>query len=379
MNVDALHAELSRLRGLDPDKGESLSPEFYTCPDWHALERRRIFRKEWICIGRSSDFPNAGDYQALEIDEAPIIVVRRRNGELGAMSAVCMHRMALIAQGEGCAKGFTCPYHGWTYDLDGRLMTAPRMPTEFERQGRVLPQVRIDEWNGFVYVNLDANARPLTERLRPLTELLAPYHMERMRTLVRKRHTWRTNWKVLVENFLEVYHINVTHPQTLVPYSPASGLRILPRGDGFQFYEQRMPPSPEPVSLDPRIAIANEDMDEDGRQLAYVGCVFPTHLFSVTWDSVFWLSLQPRGTDEIDIDVGLAGPFDLPPGERPDPEHPNLYWITLIDMINEEDRTRVEAVQRGARSGFGRPSVLHPQEATISGFVSYLFEKIGVG
>jgi phenylpropionate dioxygenase-like ring-hydroxylating dioxygenase large terminal subunit len=200
--------------------------------------------------------------------------------------------------------------------------------------------------------------------------------MERMRVLTRQRHKWRTNWKVLVENFLEIYHINVTHPDTLAPFAPPEGARILPTSGAFQFYEHRMPDSYTPVPLDPRIGIPNADLDEEQKQVAYIGCIFPSHLFSVTWDSAFWLSLQPRGVHEVEIDVGLAGPFDIPCGTAADADHPNLYWMRLIDAINAEDRTRVESVQRGAQSGFGKPSLLHAHEATITGFVSYLLDKM---
>jgi choline monooxygenase len=375
MSVDALHAELAKLHQLDPSKGMSLPPEFYTSPEWLLLERQRIFRREWICIGRSSEFKQAGAYRVFEIDAAPFIVVRRRDGELAAMSAVCLHRMALIAQGAGCAKGFTCPYHGWTYDLEGRLISAPRMQPDFRRSDQVLPQLALEQWNGFVYVNLDPSASSLNERLAPLTRLLAPYHMERMQVLTRQRHTWRTNWKILVENFLEAYHVNVTHPSSLAPFARPDGVGMLPGAAGFQFYQHRMDESFKPVPLDPRMGIPNPDMDDEAKRMAYVGCVFPTHVFSVTWDAIFWLSLQPRGVDEVDIDVGLGGPFDLA-GEVPDPDHPGLYYLRLIEAVNAEDRARVESIQRGAHSGFGRQSVLHRHEATISGFIAYLFAML---
>jgi phenylpropionate dioxygenase-like ring-hydroxylating dioxygenase large terminal subunit len=374
MTVADLQGELARTRSLTPPM--SLMAEFYTSEDWLAQERQRIFRKEWICVGRGSEFSAVGAYRTFDIDGTRVIVVKRRDGQLGAMVAVCLHRMAEVAQGSGCAKGFVCPYHGWTYDLDGRLIAAPRMTLDFVRSGRALTQIGIQEWNGFVYVNLDAAAAPLTNRLQSLAALLAPYHMERMQVLTRQRHTWRTNWKVLVENFLEIYHINVTHPDTLAPFAPPEGARVLPTTDAFQFYEHRMPDSYRPVPLDPRIGIPNADLDEEQKQVAYIGCIFPSHLFSVTWDSVFWLSLQPRTVQEVEIDVGLAGPFDIPSGSAADPDHPNLYWIRLIDAINAEDRTRVESVQRGAQSGFAKPSLLHAYEATITGFVSYLLDKM---
>lgn len=373
MSMESMRAELATIRTRN---NVTLTPEFYTSSNWLGLERARLFRREWICVGRSSEFPQVGVYKTFDVDQVPVIVVRRPEGELAAMSAVCLHRMALIAEGAGCAKGFTCPYHGWTYDLKGRLISAPRMQPEFDRAGRTLPQLALEEWSGFVYVNLDASAASLTQRLAPLTKLLAPYHMERMQVMTRQRHIWRTNWKILVENFLEAYHVNMTHPDSLAPFAPPEGVAMLPGAPGFQFYGHLMAESATPVPLDPVIGIPNTDMDEEAKRMAYIGCVFPSHLFSVTWDAIFWLSLQPHGVDEVAIDVGLAGPFNIQAGEPLDPDHPNFYYLRLIDAVNAEDRSRVESIQRGASSGFGKQGTLHPHEATISGFINYLFNAL---
>jgi phenylpropionate dioxygenase-like ring-hydroxylating dioxygenase large terminal subunit len=254
--VDRLRTELARLASLPEAAAQSLAPEFYTSEPWLDAERRSIFRREWICVGRVEEFADVGSFRVCEVDGAPLIVVRRTSG-IAAMSAVCRHRLAVIAQGCGRADGYTCPYHGWTYDLEGRLITAPRMPTDFDRKSIRLPALAVETWGGFVYVNLDAAAPSLGERLRTLEDLLAPYHIERMRTLTRQRHVWRTNWKVLVENFLEPYHLNVTHRPTLATFAAPEGVTVLPRHGAFHFHRFRMLDTARPVPLDPRIGIPN--------------------------------------------------------------------------------------------------------------------------
>jgi choline monooxygenase len=377
VNTEQLQAELARLANLPEGKGMSLAPQFYTAANWLELERREIFRKEWICTGRADELPFPGDYRACEIDGAPIIVLRRTHGRLAAMSSVCLHRMALVTEGSGNAKRFTCPYHGWTYDLEGRLTSAPRMPDSFDRSSRRLQELRLEEWNGFVYVNLDLTAEPLSNRLKPLAIDLSPYHIERMRTIKHQRHIWRTNWKVLVENFLEPYHLNVTHAATLAPLAPPSGVSILSRTKGYQFHKHRMFDECQPVPLDPRIGIPNSDLSADQMQVACIGGIFPSHMVSVTWDSAFWLALQPNGVDEVVVDYGVAGPFAIPPDETPDPNHPNLYYLGLSEAVNAEDRMRVEAAQRGARSGLGQQSPLHPHEGPLGSFIVYLHSRLG--
>ena len=377
MSIAHLQEELARLAALPEDAAMTLASEFYTSAEWLSLERRHIFRKEWICVGRADELPSVGSYRATEVDGAPILVVRKGDGQLAAMSAVCLHRMALIAEGAGIARGFTCPYHGWSYDLEGRLISAPRMPSDFDRSSRSLPRLPLEQWNGFIFVNLDCAAQPLADRLRNLANDLAPYHLERMRTLRHERQVWHTNWKVLVENFLEPYHLNATHVTTLAPFAVPEGVTILARADGYQFHRHRMLDTFKPVPLDERIGIRNEDLSEDSKQVAYIGGVFPTQLFSVTWDSVFWLSLQPNGVDEVLVDYGVGGPFAIPAGECADPSHPNLYYLSLTEAVNAEDRRRVEGIQRAARGGLGRQSRLHPHEAPIAGFINYLHARLG--
>jgi len=377
MNTDQLRGELLRLSKLTIDRANSLAPEFYTNSDWLNLERSAIFRREWICVGRSDELLKSGDYFTAAIDGAPFVVVRTDAGELTAFSTVCRHRMALVVQGAGNARGFTCPYHGWTYDLDGNLISAPRMPKDFDRSRQCLPGIATEEWNGFVYANLCADADPLESRLQELTRELAPYHLERMRTLRRERDVWRTNWKLLVENFLEPYHLNTTHSATLAKFARPEGVTVLPKRSGYQFHAHRMSEDSQPIPLDRRIGIPNLEISEEAKRTAYIGGVFPSHLLAVTWDSVFWLAIQPRGVDEVMLEWGVAGPLQVPEGETLPPDHPNLLYVRMADLLNDEDRVRVEAVQQAAHSGYGCPSRLHPHEAPILGFIAYLQERLG--
>ena len=123
--------------------------------------------------------------------------------------------------------GFSCPYHGWTYDIDGRLFNAPRMPKEpaLDRDACRLPSVRTEIWLGFIYVNLDQHAKPLAPRLAKLQGWIKNYHVENFRTVWHKQEIWQCNWKVMTENFHEAYHVTTLHPETLLPYGSNDLLR----------------------------------------------------------------------------------------------------------------------------------------------------------
>lgn len=139
-----LLAGIRRIAVGPPEKLYSLPPEAYTSSELLALEQKEIFRREWICVGRAEEIPERGDYFTTHVDTAPLIVVRGGDGRISAFSAVCLHRMSVLAAGAGNTEAFVCPYHGWTYDIAGRLTGAPGMKAVegFEKTGRRLPEIR---------------------------------------------------------------------------------------------------------------------------------------------------------------------------------------------------------------------------------------------
>ena len=367
---------LAQVGGQDPGDALSLPPQAYTSSELLALETQEIFRKEWICVGRGDEIPQACDYFTTQVDTTPIIVVRNKDGDVTVLTNVCRHRLTVIASGAGNAEYFSCPYHGWTYDTEGQLLTAPRMPETFDISNCRLPTIRSELWNGFIYVNLDDDAEPLAPRLSGLDELFANFHVERMRTVAHTHHRWNTKWKVLVENFLEVYHIQLVHPETLYRYGSHDRIDMLAGTPAYHFYRQNLNDDVETPPLDPAFAIDNPDLNADDYRAAYVGGVFPTHVFSVVYNWVFWLALQPEGTGQVKIECGVAGPVNLPLNG---PDHPSFPYPGLVEVVNEEDRIRVEAVQRGAESGFGAQGRLHQHEGTIISFARYLGARLDRG
>jgi choline monooxygenase len=200
----------------------NLTPAMYTSQDVYAAEERAIFAREWVFGCPVDKVAKPGDYVTTTVAGAPIVIVRGADDVIRAFSAVCRHRAALIAQGEGCTKAFRCPYHGWTYGLDGALRAAPLMDKakDFQRKDYGLVGVLAEVWENFVFINLDPNAAPLRPRLAPLSERLKGYRINEFRHAHRMEYTIRTNWKLYTENSLEEYHIPIVHPNTLQPAQP---------------------------------------------------------------------------------------------------------------------------------------------------------------
>ncbi|MEO1456360.1 MAG: aromatic ring-hydroxylating dioxygenase subunit alpha, partial [Pseudomonadota bacterium] len=191
----------------DPARSLSLSADAYTEPRWVGLERDAIFAATWQWVCHVEKLRAPGRFVAVEIAGRPIAVVRDREGTLRAFYNVCKHRAHGLLQGEGEATRIMCPYHAWTYRLDGQLVRAPHTErlTDFDPAEICLDQVRVEEFCGFVYVNLDPEAAPLAAQSGDLAaEVLhwAP-DVERLTHAHRLTYSIRSNWKNVVDNFLE--------------------------------------------------------------------------------------------------------------------------------------------------------------------------------
>jgi phenylpropionate dioxygenase-like ring-hydroxylating dioxygenase large terminal subunit len=190
--------------------------DWYSDPAVLRLERERIFRRTWQYAGRADQVQEPGAFFTCDLGGSPIVVVRDREARLRAFLNVCRHRGSLVCEGEGRRETLQCPYHAWTYELDGSLRAAPRSDREpgFDKDALGLVPAAVDAWGPFVFVNPDAETGPLAETLGELPELVAAagIELESLRFLQRTGGEYEANWKVCSENFLECYHCQVAHP-----------------------------------------------------------------------------------------------------------------------------------------------------------------------
>jgi choline monooxygenase len=196
--------------------GRTLPFDWYSDPAVLRLERERIFRRAWQYAGRADQVAEPGAFFTCDLGGVPVVVVRGKDEELRAFFNVCRHRGSLVCEGEGRRETLQCPYHAWTYDLDGSLRAAPRSDREpgFDKEGLGLVPVSVGAWGPFVFVNPDAGAAPLADTLGDLPALVARagLDVDALRFLKRSTSEYEANWKVCSENFLECYHCQVAHP-----------------------------------------------------------------------------------------------------------------------------------------------------------------------
>jgi phenylpropionate dioxygenase-like ring-hydroxylating dioxygenase large terminal subunit len=201
---------------VDAVELKTLPWSWYTDPSVLQLERERIFRRSWQYVGHEGDVPEPGSFVAASVGDVPVVLVRDKEDTLRAFLNVCRHRGSLVCEGSGRRETLQCPYHAWTYGLDGRLITAPRGNREggIDKDELGLVPLRLETWGPLLFVNPDADAEPLDDYLDGIPERVADAGIDlaALRFLQRSESELDCNWKVSAENFLECYHCPTAHP-----------------------------------------------------------------------------------------------------------------------------------------------------------------------
>src|SRR6204780_1997884 len=201
---------------IDPDiaRAWTLPSHLYADAATFAAEKEKVFARSWQGVGHRDQVRNAGDYFTTELVGEPLLIVRGADGKLRGFYNVCRHRAGPPAEGCGSRKLFRCGYHGWTYGLDGALISATEIEgiEGFRAEDFALAPVRTEEWFGFIFVNLDAEARPVPERLGEFPAQAEKFQFAGMKLFEPRTYGMKCNWKTYVDNYLEGYHLPSVHP-----------------------------------------------------------------------------------------------------------------------------------------------------------------------
>ncbi len=194
--------------------GYSLNQQFYTNPDIYELELERIVYRNWILAGHVSQLPEPGDFKVLNVARESAIIVRESDGELKGFANVCRHRGSLVClESHGHTDKFSCPYHGWMYDIDGKLLAARDMPDDFDKAAHGLKPVSVDVIHGLIFVCFTDAPLSLEGAKRDLAEPMAMFDFENLKVAAQKSYEIPANWKLSIENYQECYHCATAHPE----------------------------------------------------------------------------------------------------------------------------------------------------------------------
>lgn len=375
--AEQILAHLTKTASGPLEEATGADPEFYWNPDIEVREDEKIFRKDWVCTGLAAEIPQAGDYITSTIAGEPVYCIRDRVGSIRTYSNICRHRMMKILKGSGQVRNVVCPYHAWTYNFEGELIGAGHMESSkgFEKVKICLPEIRTEIWGGWIYITLNPEALSVSQLLEPLNKLVSRYQMETYVPTLKEEHIWKTNWKLLVENFMESYHLPIAHKATVGAWLKLNET-VFPKKVHEAFTYQTFGKSETAT-----YGFAhpdNKSLKGKWRSTSVMPTVFPSHMYVLAPDHVWYLSLRPRGVGEVAVTFGLAiaPEVDASFQNSQDREMRISELSNFFEHVNSEDRAVVEGIYAGSRSSFSAPGPLSWLEREIHDFHKYLVNRL---
>jgi phenylpropionate dioxygenase-like ring-hydroxylating dioxygenase large terminal subunit len=340
----------------------------YRDPDLFDAEIETIFRREWLLVGLSRWLDRPGSYYAIDVLGEALVIVRQADHSLRAMSRLCKHRgMPLVEEGRGELDRLSCTYHLWTYRLDGSLIGAPFMneSPDFDKDECSLPAVRVEEWMGFVFVNLDPMAPALAPRITGVADGLTNWRLEESVDVATCDETWQINWKLGVENSSESYHHPGFHADSVGPSAPPSGTWVEPGTEQWTLHRTTLVGDNGEGGLARVLPLTDDD-----RAALRCYTIFPSTVILVSGAVCNWLSYLPLGPTETRLLAGLTYPSVV--GGRDDLDQMRAETQIGFEVVNSEDRSGLEQLQRVVRSRLAELGPLSAREGAIHYFHRYL-------
>jgi Rieske 2Fe-2S family protein len=371
--IEALPFRRHELEACLAPPGRTLPADAYVSPSVFGWETERFFQGSWFCLGRSSELAAPGDQRAVRVGSDGVLLVRGVDGVLRGFFNTCRHRgHELVACGEPVVnkRSIRCPYHSWTYALDGRFKTAPNLVDTPDWQkadpDNSLRQARVEEWGGWVFVDCSGEAPPLQQHLGNLVETIGPYEPERLVPGATHEYVIEANWKLIAENYHECYHCSTIHPELCrvtptdsgVPFEP-TGLVV---GGSMELMEHA-----ETMSLTGESkGVPFRWLDPQQRRKVWYLHVFPNLLLSPHPDYVMTHRLEPLDHGRTRIECQWLFPPEAIGRHGFDPSYAVEFW----DLTNRQDWSACEGVQRGVGGRGYRQGPLSDAEGNVWQFIA---------
>ncbi|HVH41863.1 MAG TPA: aromatic ring-hydroxylating dioxygenase subunit alpha [Labilithrix sp.] len=358
----------------------TLPQSMYTSAEHFALEWERVLGRRWLLVMREADLARPGDYRLVDLHGESIIVLRDQQGVLRAFFNLCRHRGTRLCERPEGQLGplIQCPYHAWTYALDGRLVGVPDLKEMegFDRSDFPLHPCALTTWNGFVFLNLARDPEPFERSLAPLIGRLEAHNLSSLVALRRVEYDLRANWKLLHQNYSECYHCSPLHP-ALVKLSPStSGENDLVDGPVLGGFMVISTPGGSLTRSGRPCGVPVGALDEIEQQRVYYYAIFPNMLLSLHHDYVMVHTLWPLAPDRTRVTCEFLFHPDTATRADLDPDDGVAFW----DQVNREDWSICERTHAGITSSRYVPGPYSRRESLSAAFDrEYLRALEGVG
>src|SRR6266700_1805409 len=344
----------------------TLPGRYYNAPEIWAEERERIFARRWICVGRAAELGQPGDYTVRAVGGESVMVVRGQDGAVRAFYNVCRHRGTRLCETERgrLSETIQCPYHAWTYTLDGTLIGAPHMNevAGFDKRDYPLHQVALAEWEGFLFINLAQEPEPFARAFAPLAGRFSRFNIAKLRSGARIEYDVHANWKLVFQNYSECLHCPIIHPglAKLTPYT--SGENDLFDGPYLGGYMVITAPGGSLTMSGRACGPAVGDLPLEDQNRVYFYTIFPNLLLSLHPDYVMFHTLWPQAPDRTHITCEWLFHPDAFGQPGFDPDDAVRFW----DETNRQDWHICEQSHAGIASRAYQPGPYSPREGIVA-------------
>ena len=370
-------ATFVRRTDIPLDGARTLPREYFLSPAIFAEEQDKIFYHNWLCVGREEQIAGTGDYFLVNHGGDSVIVLRDQSGSVRAFHNSCRHRGTELceAQQGTLSETIQCPYHSWTYGLDGRLLGAPSTHDleGFNKADWPLRTVATDTWHGFIFINFGTPSQPVASLLSMLEYRIGMYNLTTLRSPRQIVYDVNSNWKLLVENYSECYHCAPVHPALAKLSPPTSGENDFSEGAVLGGYMELNEGKDSLTFTGQACGLPVGELPKTEHDRVYYYSIFPNFLLSLHPDYVMFHTLWPQAADRTRVTCDwLFNPETL---TRPE-FNPN-DGIDFWDMTNKQDWHICEASQRGISSRFYQPGAYSHREALPMQFDRELLRQLG--
>jgi len=355
-------------------EAETLPRAVYTSQEFYDREIQNIFMKKWKFIGESGSIPNAGDYFTLDYFGIPVVVIRGKDGAIKAYVNSCRHRGAELVSGSGNCKAFVCPYHSWTYTLDGALIGVSEMEKtcKFDKAENGLVPVRLETWGPFIFINMDPDAEDLFSYLGDLPEKFKSHNIDDLVCVRKVTYDIACNWKSMAENAMEDYHVATVHRKSIHEITDEVHEAEEPHGN-YASLRGKFKGSFAALGGNttfPQIETLAGDSTEYTRWVL----IYPCDNFVFTSDCVYVSLRWPRGPNQIEYNQ-LAF-FPKATAEREDFEEVVQVYYKRWDTAMAEDKALVEKQHRGVSSKIGVPGRFSYREQLVHELNNWWIDQV---
>jgi len=352
----------------------TLHKDLYFESDWFKKECKNIFHKEWFCCGREEDIPNIGDYKVIDIGGESIFLLRSNEQTIRAFHNFCKHRGCQLIEDKTSGqlkRSIICPYHSWAYNFDGSIAKTPHLDVDLNDKKFHLNQIRLDTWGGFIFLNIHGES-DFKNEIADIKEQFKRYPLADLLSSCKYNYSVQSNWKVIIENYNECYHCGGVHPELcrVVPAFKENGGTNLnweegvPQRKGTNTFTfsgtSNRPPFP--------------GLNDNEREKHFGQAIYPNLLTSLSMDHAAVLIIYPESPERTSIDCRILFHPESIRMKDFDPSDAADFW----DLINKQDRSICEKVQKGMSSSVFEYGFYGKMEDENLDIRKYISEKLDI-